>query len=712
MERESWGDSLLFELLVCPSCSSWLNEPRSLSCQHACCTACLDSLLETSQGGDVKIICPACSCITRVPTKEDLPPSTNLTLLSDFKEMLCRAAAARTPSPTPTEITNSFIGSVSSLLIANNRPLTQAPPLNINCEKHKQLLNIHCCNCEEDICTLCLHEEHRDHKWSPAGEYSTQVSQQLSRTFETLKQLQDVPGTCGNRLKIVTERRKEIQGEIETAFQQLHQELDARKSQLLRVAEGLSEKQLRLLKLHKEKAQQRYKLLAAFYEAASEQIAGDQKPVIIYRECAQKLQEILATFTKRDKTLPVELKVNLALWQAQTEANHDAFHKYIGQVILRPSAQSGDVLIEGKGAERAISGLPTHFKVVVVPTEGQPLPMLTDDIMCSLEPQLPNGDISVGTCLREADGMSCKMTYTPAQAGPHLLKLFLNEIPLAGSPLAVEVGPSLVDMEQQPQLLKQGKKQLRALAVGKTGQTMALVKSKTSQVKLYYPGKKSKNVGKKGLGEGQFFTPSHVAFTPDSKHFLVTDLGNHRVQKFTISGQPCAVVGKRGSKELQFNTPASITVDNKGRVYVADLGNNRIQVLTSDLRYHNSITCLPGATPSGLGVDTEGMLYVSYRELHCVQKYDTEGQPLLNFGAAVLSRPTCLCVSRLDLVFVGDEASHSVSVFTSEGELLHQYGRRGTRTVSIQLSRPAGVAVDDENHLYISDMETGRLIKL
>ena len=550
------------------------------------------------------------------------------------------------------------------------------------------------------------------HQWGPAGEFTTQVTEQLSLAYQTLHQLQNIPVTCEKRLKIVKQRQQEIPEEIEAVFKILHEELESKKKQLLRAASSLSEKQLKMLKLHSERSQQQYKLLAAFYEMASEQMADEvsQKPVIVYRECAKKLDQILATFLPKDKTIPVELKVNLALWQAQSQENKAAFNKYMGQVILRPSAQSKDMSIEGKGAERAIAGLPTHFKVVVVPTEGEPLPMLTDDIICSLEPK--EGEIVVGTCQRECDGSSCKLTYTPTQHGQHVLKLFLNDVPLEGTPFTVEVGPSLVEMEQKPQLLKQGKKQMKAIAVGKTGQTMALVKSKTCQVKLYSPGKKGKNVGKKGVGDGQFFTPSHAVFTPDSCHFLVTDLGNHRIQKFDLCGQPVAIAGKRGKGDGQFNTPAAIAVDSKGTVYVADLGNNRIQVLTSELGYRRSIPCLTGATPTGLGVDSDGMLYVCYRELHCVQKYHPNGQAMTNFGATQLSRPTCMCVSRLDLVFVGDEGSKSVSVFSSNGDLVHQFGRRGSRTASIQLGRPAGLAVDDENHLYISDAENGRLIKL
>ena len=42
-------------------------------------------------------------------------------------------------------------------------------------------------------------------------------------------------------------------------------------------------------------------------------------------------------------------------------------------------------------------------------------------------------------------------------------------------------------------------------------------------------------------------------------------------------------IGSRGNAPGQFNTPHTITSDDKGNIYVGDRGNQRIQVFDSDL---------------------------------------------------------------------------------------------------------------------------------
>jgi len=60
----------------------------------------------------------------------------------------------------------------------------------------------------------------------------------------------------------------------------------------------------------------------------------------------------------------------------------------------------------------------------------------------------------------------------------------------------------------------------------------------------------------------------------------VTDVNNHRIQKFTSDGEFLTSWGSEGDGDGQFNQPEGIDVDLAGRVIVADTGNNRIQVFS------------------------------------------------------------------------------------------------------------------------------------
>jgi DNA-binding beta-propeller fold protein YncE len=91
---------------------------------------------------------------------------------------------------------------------------------------------------------------------------------------------------------------------------------------------------------------------------------------------------------------------------------------------------------------------------------------------------------------------------------------------------------------------------------------------------------------KPGAGAGRggtFGRPTDVAFDTQGNIFVADGYDNSRVAKFTKDGDFVKSIGSRGTAPDQFNTPHAITADAKGNIYVADRGNQRIQVYDSDL---------------------------------------------------------------------------------------------------------------------------------
>jgi len=89
--------------------------------------------------------------------------------------------------------------------------------------------------------------------------------------------------------------------------------------------------------------------------------------------------------------------------------------------------------------------------------------------------------------------------------------------------------------------------------------------------------------GKAGTDPKTFNRPTDIAFSPDYKHFYVSDgYGNSRVVKFTIDGKYVSDWGKKGAKPGEFNTVHSVAIDSKGTVYVSDRENNRIQIFDAN----------------------------------------------------------------------------------------------------------------------------------
>ena len=99
--------------------------------------------------------------------------------------------------------------------------------------------------------------------------------------------------------------------------------------------------------------------------------------------------------------------------------------------------------------------------------------------------------------------------------------------------------------------------------------------------------------GVAGAGPDHFNLPTDVAFAPgdDSRgdsggDFYVSDgYGSARVVKYSRDGTYLLEWGTRGTGPGEFGLPHNLTVDARGRVYVTDRDNRRIQVFDANGKF-------------------------------------------------------------------------------------------------------------------------------
>jgi DNA-binding beta-propeller fold protein YncE len=84
--------------------------------------------------------------------------------------------------------------------------------------------------------------------------------------------------------------------------------------------------------------------------------------------------------------------------------------------------------------------------------------------------------------------------------------------------------------------------------------------------------------GELGRDQKHLNMPTDMAITPSGDVFISDGYGNARVVHFDKGGKFVKEWGELGSKPGQFSIPHAIAVDSKGRVYVADRNNVRVQV--------------------------------------------------------------------------------------------------------------------------------------
>ena len=95
--------------------------------------------------------------------------------------------------------------------------------------------------------------------------------------------------------------------------------------------------------------------------------------------------------------------------------------------------------------------------------------------------------------------------------------------------------------------------------------------------------------------DGQFRQPTDVAWDAAGNSYFTDGYVNSRVGKADARGDWALSWGSQGNGEGQFRTPHGIAISPAGEVFVADRGNNRIQVFDTSGKFlrHFSVDHIP-----------------------------------------------------------------------------------------------------------------------
>ncbi len=205
---------------------------------------------------------------------------------------------------------------------------------------------------------------------------------------------------------------------------------------------------------------------------------------------------------------------------------------------------------------------------------------------------------------------------------------------------------------------------------------------------------------------GALRDPSGIWVAEDDIKY-VADMKRRQVVVF---GRDNEYLGAYGNKDL-FGKPTDVAVYGK-KVYVCDMGKNRIFVLDKDTGKVKRTIGKPGAKkssfykPTHVIVDHEGNIYVNDSFNFTVQKFNPEGKFLRSFGSlgdtlGSFARPKGLAIDREGHLYVADAAFENVQIFDDEtGQLLLFIGGFGPFPGSMYL--PAGIYIDYDNLEYFS----------
>jgi hypothetical protein len=127
-------------------------------------------------------------------------------------------------------------------------------------------------------------------------------------------------------------------------------------------------------------------------------------------------------------------------------------------------------------------------------------------------------------------------------------------------------------------------------------------------------GKLLMTLGKAGVagpGNDEFNAPSSVVVAPNGDIFVGDGHGgttNARIVKFSRDGKFIKTWGTAGAGPGQFNPPHALAMDSRGRLFVADRANNRLQIFDQEGTFLEEWKQF--GRPSGVFIDRNDVIYV------------------------------------------------------------------------------------------------------
>jgi YYY domain-containing protein len=180
---------------------------------------------------------------------------------------------------------------------------------------------------------------------------------------------------------------------------------------------------------------------------------------------------------------------------------------------------------------------------------------------------------------------------------------------------------------------------------------------------------------------GRLREPRAVAVDEDGRVW-VADFGHHRVQVLGADLEPRQAIGRRGRGAAQFEQPCALALA-PGRLYVADTWNGRVQVLDREGRMTAEWRG-PYYGPRGIAVGPDGRVFLADTGNHRIRVFDPGGTEIAAWGRrgrgpGELDEPTCVGVDEAGRVHVCDNGNARVATFDADGSWRGSFAVAGWR---------------------------------
>ena len=203
-----------------------------------------------------------------------------------------------------------------------------------------------------------------------------------------------------------------------------------------------------------------------------------------------------------------------------------------------------------------------------------------------------------------------------------------------------------------------------------------------------------------------FSHPHDLLFNPVNNYLYVSDMQNDIIVVLNASNlQRISIIGKG-----QLSSPHDVALDQKGRLLVADTGNNRIVIYNISVKKPVIVGELKDglSNPEGVTVDNLGAVYVADTGSHSLVVFKS-GKRVARRGKygklkGQFIRPHDIEFAADNKFYIGDPGNNRIQVWSAKFEY-----EKSITGIGIPFHEPKYLALDKKNTLYIADQHNNVL---
>ena len=208
---------------------------------------------------------------------------------------------------------------------------------------------------------------------------------------------------------------------------------------------------------------------------------------------------------------------------------------------------------------------------------------------------------------------------------------------------------------------------------------------------------------------GSFNQPASLFFNEEKGRLYVADTGNNRLVSFDSDLNYLAESNADGRLEF----PTGLVSDSKGRFFVVE-GLKR-KVLLIDMKAKSikeidfsGVSRGKGIYPDMLAIDSKDNLYVIDKANSRILVFDATLRYKKKITVKGITGFADIKVDKKGNIYTLDTLKGVVYIFNKKGEIIHKFGRRGEGKGEFYF--PTSIAVDQKGLIYVVDQHKDKIL--